>query len=129
MTLNDLWGHPSFSKNLRLHRKFYQKRFINECARKKKKITECQSFFVRCRRTYGFDKLDRNTRNYNDIDARKKRNNFWCTFNLIISNIAIDILPPNTRISNLYIYYKLILNKSDTKIDISYNFFFGFNRQ
>ena len=45
-------------KNLRLHnvsihRNFYQNRFINECARKKKaKIPESRSFLVRYRRTY-----------------------------------------------------------------------------
>ena len=45
-------------KNLRLynvsiHRKFYQNRFINECAGKKKaKITESWRFLVRYRRTY-----------------------------------------------------------------------------
>jgi hypothetical protein len=39
--------------NINIHINFYQNRFINECARKKKaKIPEFQSFFVRCRRTY-----------------------------------------------------------------------------
>ena len=55
-----------FMKNLRLynvsiHRIFYQNRFINEYARKKKaKIPEFPSFrvfFVSCRRTYVLNKL------------------------------------------------------------------------
>ena len=55
-----------FMKNLRLHnvsihRNFYQNRFINECARKKKakipesqspRVPESRSFLVRYRRTY-----------------------------------------------------------------------------
>ena len=38
-----------------IHRNFYQNRFINECARKKKaKMLEFQRFFVGYRRTYLF---------------------------------------------------------------------------
>ena len=59
-----------FMKNLRLynvsiHRNFYQNRFINEYARKKKAkiseswsfgVTESRSFLVRYRRTYVLNK-------------------------------------------------------------------------
>ena len=51
--------------NISMYINFYQNRFINECARKKKaKIPEFQSFrvfFVRCRRTYVLNKWLKST--------------------------------------------------------------------
>ena len=43
VTFNDLWGHTSYYKKLRnhnvsIHRNFCQNLFINEYARKKKKV-------------------------------------------------------------------------------------------
>ena len=50
--MKKLWLH-----NVSIHIDFYQNRFINEYARKKKaKITESQSFLVRYRRTYVLNK-------------------------------------------------------------------------
>ena len=66
VVLDDLLGHTSFMINMPLlnfsiHRKFYQNRFLNKYARKKKaKIPWFQSlrvFFVRCRRTYVLKKM------------------------------------------------------------------------
>ena len=69
MTLEDILN---FIKNMCLHNvsihtNFYQNRFINECARKKKAkipefhrfiVSQFHSFFVRCRRTYFLNKIE-----------------------------------------------------------------------
>ena len=49
---------PHFMKSFSIYRQFYQNRFINDCARKKKakiqKLRSYRVFFVRYRRSYVF---------------------------------------------------------------------------
>ena len=71
-------------KNLRLHnvsihRNFYQNKFINEYARKKKaKFSESRSFLVRYRRTYVLkDKQSAQKKSETGCSTRSQLNSFY----------------------------------------------------
>ena len=74
--------------NISIHINFYQNRFINECARKKKakipefrsftvsefhsfRVSQFQSFFVRCRRTYVLNNIRQRTSISNNLFQQK----------------------------------------------------------